>query len=212
MSGGSLRERLGTLSRAELAGLVVLLALLLGGAGLWYVRSLPRPVQVRTEPVPLAVPAPGPGSASPSPPVLLVDVAGWVRRPGVYEFREGARIVDAIEAAGGARPGAALEMLNLAAPLADGTQVLVVKAGAAPAPAPGAPAAPGAAGAPGGLVNVNTASTTELEALPGIGEVIAQRIVDHRTANGPFESVEELLEVSGIGEAILGSIRELVTV
>ncbi|HEU4526887.1 MAG TPA: ComEA family DNA-binding protein [Actinomycetota bacterium] len=212
MSGGSLRERLGTLSRAELAGLVVLLALLLGGAGLWYVRSLPRPVQVRTEPVPLAVPAPGPGSASPSPTVLLVDVAGWVRRPGVYEFREGARIVDAIEAAGGARPGAALEMLNLAAPLADGTQVLVVKAGAAPAPAPGAPAAPGAAGAPGGLVNVNTASATELEALPGIGEVIAQRIIDHRTANGPFASVEELLEVSGIGEAILGSIRELVTV
>lgn len=212
MSGGSLRERLGTLSRAELAGLVVLLALLLGGAGLWYVRSLPRPVQLRTEPVPLAVPAPGPGSASPSPTVLLVDVAGWVRRPGVYEFREGARIVDAIEAAGGARPGAALEMLNLAAPLADGTQVLVVKAGAAPAPAPGAPAAPGAAGAPGGLVNVNTASATELEALPGIGEVIAQRIVDHRTANGPFASVEELLEVSGIGEAILGSIRELVTV
>lgn len=212
MSGGSLRERLGTLSRAELAGLVVLLALLLGGAGLWYVRSLPRPVQLRTEPVPLAVPAPGPGSASPSPTVLLVDVAGWVRRPGVYEFREGARIVDAIEAAGGARPGAALEMLNLAAPLADGTQVLVVKAGAAPAPAPGAPAAPGAAGAPGGLVNVNTASATELEALPGIGEVIAQRIIDHRTANGPFASVEELLEVSGIGEAILGSIRELVTV
>lgn len=212
MSGGSLRERLGTLSRAELAGLVVLLALLLGGAGLWYVRSLPRPVQLRTEPVPLAVPAPGPGSASPSPTVLLVDVAGWVRRPGVYEFREGARIVDAIEAAGGARPGAALEMLNLAAPLADGTQVLVVKAGAAPAPAPGAPAVPGAAGAPGGLVNVNTASATELEALPGIGEVIAQRIIDHRTANGPFASVEELLEVSGIGEAILGSIRELVTV
>lgn len=207
-----MRERLATLSRAELAGLVALLALLLGGAGLWYVRSLPRPVQVRAEPAPVAVPAPGPGSASPSPNVLLVDVAGWVRRPGVYEFREGARIVDAIEAAGGARPGAALELLNLAAPLVDGTQVLVVKAGAAPAPAPGAPAAPGAAGAPGGLVNVNTASTTELEALPGIGEVIAQRIVDHRTANGPFASVEELLEVSGIGEAILGSIRELVTV
>lgn len=208
-----MRERLATLSRAELAGLVVLLALLLGGAGLWYVRSLPRPVQVRAAPAPVAVPAPGPGSASPSPNVLLVDVAGWVRRPGVYEFREGTRIVDAIEAAGGARPGAALELLNLAAPLVDGTQVLVVKTGAAPAaPVPGAQALPGAAGAPGGLVNVNTASATELEALPGIGEVIAQRIVDHRTANGPFASVEELLEVSGIGEAILGSIRELVTV
>lgn len=208
-----MRERLATLSRAELAGLVVLLALLLGGAGLWYVRSLPRPVQVRAAPAPVAVPAPGPGSASPSPNVLLVDVAGWVRRPGVYEFREGTRIVDAIEAAGGARPGAALELLNLAAPLVDGTQVLVVKTGAAPAaPVPGAQALPGAAGAPGGIVNVNTASATELEALPGIGEVIAQRIVDHRTANGPFASVEELLEVSGIGEAILGSIRELVTV
>lgn len=212
MSGESVRDRLGSLSRAELAGLLMLVALLLGGAGLWYVRSLPKPVQVRSA-APLDVPAPGPGSPSPSPSVLLVDVAGWVRRPGVYQFPEGARIVDAIDAAGGARPGAALELLNLAAPLVDGTQVLVVKAGAATsAPVSGAPAPPGAPGAPGGLVNINTAGPTELEALPGIGEVIAQRIVDHRTANGPFASVEELLEVSGIGEAILGSIRELVTV
>lgn len=212
MSGESLRDRLGSLSRAELTGLLMLVALLLGGAGLWYVRSLPKPVQVRSA-APLDVPAPGPGSPSPSPSVLLVDVAGWVRRPGVYQFAEGARIVDAIDAAGGARPGAALELLNLAAPLVDGTQVLVVKAGAAAsAPVSGAPAPPGAPGAPGGLVNINTAGPTELEALPGIGEVIAQRIVDHRTANGPFASVEELLEVSGIGEAILGSIRELVTV
>jgi competence protein ComEA len=208
MSGEPLRERLAMLSRTELVGLVVLLAVLLGGAGLWYVRSLPKPVQVRADPAPADVPAPGPGSPSPSPNVVLVDVAGWVRRPGVYQFPEGARIVDAIEAAGGARPGAALELLNLAAPLADGTQVLVVRAGAPPPPpASGATAAPGAPGAPGALVNVNTAGATELEALPGIGEVIAQRVVDHRTANGPFASVEELLEVSGIGEAILGSIR-----
>lgn len=210
MSEGSLRDRLGTLSRAELVGLVVVLAALLVGAGLWYVRSLPKPVQLRAGSAPAVVPAPGPGSPSPSPQVLLVDVAGWVRRPGVYGFVEGSRIVDAIEAAGGARPGAALELLNLAAPLVDGTQVLVVKEGAAPAgPASDAPVAPGA---PGGLVNINTAGAVELEALPGIGEVIAQRIVDHRTANGPFASVDELLEVSGIGEAILGSIRELVTV
>jgi len=210
VSEGSLRDRLGTLSRAELVGLVVVLAALLGGAGLWYVRSLPKPVQLRAGSAPAVVPAPGPGSPSPSPQVLLVDVAGWVRRPGVYGFAEGSRIVDAIEAAGGARPGAALELLNLAAPLVDGTQVLVVKEGAAPAaPVSDAPVAPGA---PGGLVNINTAGAVELEALPGIGEVIAQRIVDHRTANGPFASVDELLEVSGIGEAILGSIRELVTV
>lgn len=210
MAGDTLRDRLAALSRAEIAGLVLALVLVLAGAGLWYVRSLPKPVQVRADVG--APPVPAPGSPSPSPALLLVDVAGWVRHPGVYEFVEGARIVDAIEAAGGPRPGAALELLNLAAPLVDGTQVLVTKAGAGPPvpAAPGAPAAPG--GVSGGLVNVNTASATELEALPGIGEVIAQRIVDHRTANGPFGSVDELMEVSGIGEAILGSIRELVTV
>ncbi len=210
MSGDPIRERLAALSRAELVGLVLLMAVLLGGTGLWYVRSLPKPVQVRADPRIAAVPAPGPGATSPSPTILLVDVAGWVRHPGVYEFPNGARIVDAIEAAGGARPGAALEALNLAAPLVDGTQVLVTKAGQAPAVAPAPDGS--APGAVSGLLNVNTASAAELEALPGIGEVIAQRIVDHRTANGPFSSVDELLEVSGIGDAILGSIRELVTV
>jgi competence protein ComEA len=200
MSGDPIRERLAALSRAELVGLALLMVVLLGGAGLWYVRSLPKPVQVRAEPgavtVPTPVPTPGP-------------VAGWVRRPGVYEFPEGARIVDAIEAAGGARPDAALELLNLAAKLVDGTQVLVTRIGQAPVIPPGAGSAPGA---PGTLVNLNTASATDLEALPGIGEVIAQRIVDYRTSNGPFSAVDELLEVSGIGDAILGSIRELVTV
>ena len=139
---------------------------------------------------------------------MLVDVAGWVRHPGVYEFAGGARVIDAIEAAGGARPGAQLESLNLAAPLVDGTQILVVREGSeAPAPA-------GASGgvAAGGLINVNTASASELEALPGVGEVIAQAIVDHRTENGPFTSVDQLLDVSGIGDATLEDIRELVTV
>jgi competence protein ComEA len=209
MSGDPIRERLAALSRAELVGLALLLVVLLGGAGLWYVRSLPKPVQVRAEPGAVVVPTPGPGTASPPPAVVLVDVAGWVRHPGVYEFPEGARIVDAIEAAGGARPDAALELLNLAAPLVDGTQVLVTKIGQAPVAAPGAGSAPGA---PGALINLNTATATDLEALPGIGEVIAQRIVDYRTANGPFSTVDELLDVSGIGDAILGSIRELVTV
>ncbi|MGE5459707.1 MAG: SLBB domain-containing protein, partial [Solirubrobacterales bacterium] len=183
MSGDPIRERLAALSRAELVGLALLMVVLLGGAGLWYVRSLPKPVQVRAEPGAVVVPAPGPGAASPSPAVILIDVAGWVRRPGVYEFPEGARIVDAIEAAGGARPDAALELLNLAAPLVDGTQVLVTKVGQAPVVAPGVGSAPGAPGAP---VTLNTASATDLAALPGIGEVIAQRIIDYRTANGPF--------------------------
>lgn len=210
MSGESFRERLSMLSRAELVGLVLLLAVLLGGAGLWYARSLPRPVEVRSgaRAAPVADPTP---SGSPSPEIVLVDVAGWVRRPGVYEFRTGDRIVDAIEAAGGARPGAALETLNLAAPLADGTQVLVVKEGTVGGAATGATAASGSASA-GSLVNVNTASVTELDTLPGVGEVIAQRIVDYRTANGPFSSVDQLIEVSGIGESTLESMRESVTV
>jgi competence protein ComEA len=207
MSEGSIRERLAALSRGELVGLVALLAVTLGGAGLWYVRSLPRPVEVAA--APSGGMASAPASASPSPEVVvLVDVAGWVRRPGVYEFTEGARVIDAIDAAGGARSGALLEALNLAAPLTDGTQILVPREGeegVAPAPATGGAVA-------GGLVNVNSAIATELEELPGIGEVIAQRIIDYRTENGPFATVDELLDVSGIGDAILESIRELVTV
>ena len=207
MSEGSIRERLAALSRGELVGLVALLAVTLGGAGLWYVRSLPRPVEVAT--APSGGTASAQASASPSPEVVvLVDVAGWVRRPGVYEFTEGARVIDAIDAAGGARSGALLEALNLAAPLTDGIQILVPREGqegVAPAPVTGGAVA-------GGLVNVNSAIATELEELPGIGEVIAQRIIDYRTENGPFATVDELLDVSGIGDAILESIRELVTV
>jgi competence protein ComEA len=207
MSEGSIRERLAGLSRGELVGLVAFLAVTLGGAGLWYVRSLPRPVEVAT--APSGGTASAPASASPSPEVVvLVDVAGWVRRPGVYEFTEGARVIDAIDAAGGARSGAVLEALNLAAPLTDGTQILVPREGqegVAPAPVTGGAVA-------GGLVNVNSAIATELEELPGIGEVIAQRIIDYRTENGPFATVDELVDVSGIGDAILESIRELVPV
>jgi competence protein ComEA len=136
----------------------------------------------------------------------LVDVAGWVRHPGVYEFHEGDRVIDAIEAAGGARSGAALDSLNLAAPLTDGTQVLVPRNG------PGGSSEPGSTSGGTGKININTASATELEALPGIGEVIAQRIVDYRAANGPFTSVDQLEDVSGIGEATMAEIRDLVTV
>ena len=208
MSEGSIRERLAALSRGELVGLVALLAVTLGGAGLWYVRSLPRPVEVSELPGPGDAPLPA-ASAGPSPEVvILVDVAGWVRRPGVYEFDEGARVIDAIDAAGGARSGALLESLNLAAPLADGIQILVPREGETVAP----PASWGAVAGVAGLINVNTATPTELEELPGVGEVIAQAIVDYRTENGPFASVDQLLDVSGIGDTTLEDIRELVTV
>jgi len=207
VSGESVRDRLSSLSRGELIGIVVLVAVTLAGAGFWYVRSLPRPVEVRAQEPP-PVPAPGASPSAEAAPVL-VDVAGWVRRPGVYQLPASARVIDAIEAAGGARPGAELQVLNLAAPLADGTQILVPKQGEVPpAPAPGA-----VAGAvPGALVNVNTATAAELETLPGIGEVTAQAIIDHRTENGPFTSVDQLLDVSGIGDVTLENIRDLVTV
>lgn len=206
MPGESIRDRLATLSRAELIALVAVVGVTVAGAGFWYVRSLPAPVQVRSGPSEVLVPAPT-ASVSPTT-VILVDVAGWIRRPGVYEFAEGARVIDAIEAAGGARPGAVLSSLNLAAPLVDGTQVLVPKESQS---APTTETGTGTSGATG-LINVNSATNTELETLPGIGEVIAQAIVDHRTENGPFTSVEQLVDVSGIGDATLENIRELVTV
>jgi competence protein ComEA len=212
MSDGSIRDRLAMLSRGELVTLSAVLVTLLGGVALWYTRSLPKPVELRATTARSAPAASTPAGAPalPSPEaVLIVDVAGAVRHPGVYEFRDGDRVIDAIRAAGGETPKASLDALNLAAPLADGVQILVpleAPAGAA------APAPPAASGAPATLVNVNTASATELEVLPGIGEVIAQRIVDYRTQNGPFASVDDLLDVSGIGDAILGDIHDLVTV
>lgn len=202
----SLRDRLDTLSRGEVAGLIVVMIAVLGGAGLWYARSLPRPVTIAE--------AAGPGvaqatSGSPSPEVMLiVDVAGAVHQPGVYEFAEGDRVIDAIERAGGPKPKADLSLLNLAAPLTDGTQILVPSTGP-----PGAAPAPGSVpGSTAGLININTASATELETLSGIGEVLAATIVEYRDQNGPFASVDDLEDVSGIGPATLEEIRDQVTV
>ena len=201
----SLRDRLDLLSRGEIAGLIVVLVALMGGAGLWYVRALPKPVTI-------AEVSPGAtlsASPTPTPPPIIVDVAGAVRRPGVYEFAEGERVIDAIERAGGALPKADLSLLNLAAPITDGTQILVPKAG--PPSAPAASPAP-IGGAPAGLINVNTATATELEALSGIGEVLAATIIEYRTTNGPFTAVDDLLDVSGIGPATLDEIRDQITV
>jgi competence protein ComEA len=211
----SIRDRLDTLSRAELTGLAIVVVATLAGAGLWYARSLPKPVEIAAAapPVP-ASPAAAAGSTSPDPSVapvgpIVVDVAGHVRRPGVYEFEMGDRVIDAIKRAGGATAKGDLPTLNLAAPLVDGSQVYVPARGEA---APGA-ATPGGAGASGGeLVNVNTADATALETLPGIGEVLAAAIVQYRTENGPFGSVDELESVSGIGPATLEDLRPFVTV
>ncbi len=206
----TIRERLDGLSRAELTGLLVVLALAIGGAGLWYVRSLPRPIQVSApDPLPGATGATGGAAVSASAAPVIVDVAGWVRAPGVYTFAAGERVVDAIERAGGPRRGAALAALNLAAPLVDGSQILVPREGEAAVPGGTGSGAPGVAA---GLVNINTAGATELEALPGIGEVLAATIVAYRDEHGPFVSVDQLEDVSGIGPSTLEEIRDLVTV
>ncbi|HXV94108.1 MAG TPA: helix-hairpin-helix domain-containing protein [Pseudonocardia sp.] len=143
---------------------------------------------------------------------VVVDVAGKVRRPGIVTLPPGSRVVDAIEAAGGARRGVNLTSLNLARVLADGEQVLVgVRApGGVAAPAASAGSAAGGAG-PGRLVNINTAAEPTLEELPGVGPVTAAAIVQWRTDNGPFSAVDELMEVSGIGEATLADMAPFVT-
>jgi competence protein ComEA len=199
--GGGFREWLAGLGRREFVVALTLVVALLGGAGMWYVRGLSPPVPVAADRVNEAS-APSP---SPSPALLIVHVAGWVRSPGVYKLNEGDRVIDALELAGGARRGADLSALNLAAVLTDAQQVLVPKRGEAVAAA-----GSGAVTSP--IVNLNTATLDELDTLPGIGEVLAQRILDHRQEHGPFAAVEDLLEVSGIGEKRLEDVRDKVTV
>jgi competence protein ComEA len=138
---------------------------------------------------------------------LVVHVAGAVNRPGLYELDEGSRIDDAIAEAGGAKPKAALDLVNLAAPVADGQQVLVPLSGAAVAAGGGES---GGAVPPGGKVSLNSATIEQLDTLPGIGPVTAQQIIDFRTANGGFGSIEELDAVPGIGPARLEQLRDLV--
>jgi competence protein ComEA len=202
----SLRERLDSLSRGELAGLIVVVVATLVAAGLWYTRSLPRPVDIVAPPGG-ASPAVAASPVTSSPVAIIVDVAGWVHRPGVYEFAAGDRVIDAVNRAGGARKGADLTSLNLAAPLADGTQIVV------PQPGANVPGGSGATGASStALININTASETELETLPGVGPVTAAAIIEYRTQNGPFGAVDDLIDVSGIGPATLEDVRPFVTV
>lgn len=147
---------------------------------------------------------------------VVVHVAGLVERPGVYELGGGARIQDALRKAGGGRARADLDALNLAAKLTDGQQIVVTRRSARGTPAvsaPGASATGAGAPAAGGAVasapvNVNTAGVTELEALDGVGPAIAAKIVDWRTQNGPFRTVDDLGQVSGIGPKKLEAMRD----
>jgi competence protein ComEA len=145
--------------------------------------------------------APAPAAAA------VVHVVGAVRRPGLYRLTDGSRVADALRRAGGAMPVADLSAVNLAAPVADGTQVVV------PARAPeGAAGGEGeaSAGGLGGPVHLNTATLEELDELPGVGPVTAQKIVEWREKHGAFASVDDLDAIPGIGPARLEQLRELV--
>jgi competence protein ComEA len=182
--------------RRALAYVLVLLAVL----------SLAGRVALRDEtPAPAAVPL---NLRAEPPPVrkVVVHVVGQVYKPGLYSLPEGSRVDDAIKRAGGPKPKAALALVNLAAPVADGQQVVV------PSNREAAQALAGGsvAGGPGGRVHLNSATLDQLDELPGIGPVTAQKILDYRSEHGAFGSVDELDAVPGIGPATLDELRDLV--
>jgi competence protein ComEA len=182
--------------RRVLAGVVLLAALLFFG--------LPR--LGHRGPAAAAIPplrTPRPARAAAASKQLVVDVAGAVRRPGLYHLDPAARVADAIAAAGGATRRADVDAVNLAAPLADGLQVVVPRRGAATASAGGPPS-------PTAPVDLNSASVEQLDALPGIGPSTAQKIVDFRQAHGAFHSVAELDAVPGIGAGRIAQLKGLV--
>jgi competence protein ComEA len=178
---------------------VVLLGAAVAATAVWRGRPVPQPAP----PLPAVA-----GASTSSTAELVVSVAGQVVRPGLVRLPAGARVADALQAAGGPVPGADLAGVNLARRLTDGEHVLL-----APDTGQG-PAAQMAGEAPaanGSKVNLNTATLAELDALPGVGPVTARRILDWRAANGRFGSVDQLREVDGIGETRFAQLRELVT-
>ena len=191
------------------------LVLVAGAGALWLLRPPSDPVEVALPFASTTAPAEPATTASSLPSSLVVHVAGAVHLPGVHEVPAGARVVDAIDAAGGLRSDADGARLNLAAPVADGERVYVPAVGEELPPVvvggTGESASTGSDEA-GGPVNLNTADSSALEALPGVGPATAAAILAHREEIGRFTSVDQLLDVRGIGEAKLEQLRPHVTV
>ena len=186
--------------RRGIAALVAVSALAAGIGAIALLRARPHTVVAHSAPVTVQAASP---FATHETAALVVDVVGKVRRPGLVSLPAGARVADAIRAAGGLLPGASPGLLNLARKVSDGEQVAVaVDIGSPDVSAPSAST----------TVDLNAASVAQLDALPGVGPVLAQRIVDWRTAHGDFSTVDQLREVSGIGDAKFASIKPHVTV
>ncbi|WP_374208013.1 helix-hairpin-helix domain-containing protein [Streptomyces sp. MUM 203J] len=213
------------MERRTLAALsvVLLVAVVLAGRYFWAGRpeavrapdtvghAVPAPAAPTSAAAPAAAdgpPRPVPAAGA-SPDMVVVDVSGKVRKPGVLRLPPGSRVVDALRAAGGVRPGADVTALNRARVLLDGEHVVVGVPGAAPGPVAAAVSAP-TGGVPSGWVSLSTATVEQLDTLPGVGPVLARHIVDHRTRHGGFRSVDELREVRGIGDRRLADLRPLV--
>lgn len=211
------RAGLGSLSPKALKA-VLALGLIVVAVGMWrFWPRAPEP-EVTFDAMPVEAESATQDAEKPDDPeCLVVHVAGAVLHPGVYELDVGSRVADAIVAAGGGVGNSAVDSLNLARILADGEQVYVptaeeVAAGTGPPAAPGTASTAGASasGASADTVNINTASASDLENLPGVGPATAQKIVDDRETNGPFTRPEDLMRVPGIGEKKFESLREFV--
>ena len=189
-----------TLTRTQLAVVLVPLVLLLTVAG-----SRLAGVGTSRGPASVAPLARAPSASSGTRPLLVVHVVGAVRRAGLFRLRDGSRVADALARAGGPTRRADLAAVNLAAPLVDGEQVVVPRRG--PPGSTESSAAPGS----GTKVSLGSATVEQLDELPGVGPVTAQKIVDWRATHGPFRSVDDLDEVPGIGPARIEQLRDLVT-
>ena len=169
----------------------------------------------QSRPVPIVISPPEPTAApllTATPSAVQVYVSGQVAAPDVYELPPDGRVEDAVTAAGGFTAQAQPALVNLAQPLFDGMQIYVPAEGEeASLPLPVATAPAGTSNS-GDLVNINTAGLEELDTLPGIGPSTAQNIIDYRESNGPFETLEEIMDVPGIGEAKFNQIKDLITI
>lgn len=163
--------------------------------------------QPSSDPIQIILVAP---TAMPTPGPIRVYMSGAVRQPDVYTLPPGSIVKDGLAAAGGPAPDADLDHINLAQPLSDGQQVIVPRRGEALSST--ATLIPASSSTANGLININTASAQELEVLPGIGPALAQSIVSYRNEHGPFQSIEDLKNVPGIGEARFERLKGLITV